>query len=380
MSDDTLDTLPADISLTTQTAQQPLKEHLPAMDESVRRRIQRDGIFGLGQTFEDGLWTTDHLDEYLDQVFTAPAPRLSPFVWARLILGVLDKRIFNRQSGRGAFNIGEKHYDLGNDLFRSMLDKSMSYTCGYWASANTLEQAQDAKLDLICRKLNLQPGQHILDIGCGWGNFAEHAAKHFGARVTGVTVSKEQAEFASRRCEDLPVDIRLQDYRKVNEQFDHVVSIEMIEAVGRKNLPAYYRVVDRCLRDGGHFVLQVISGDTLTRSSDRRLDQYILWLVRNIFPDGYLPRTDELVPPRDTALRIEDWHRYDDDYNQTLLAWANNFDENWKQIVDQYDERFRCRWKFYLHGCAALFRAQLIDVNQVVYTKGKATARYLTVR
>ncbi len=374
------DTLPAESNLKAPEPYQPPLEHHPKMDESVRRRIQRDGIFGLGETYEQGLWSTDHLDEYMDQVFTAPPPRLSPFVWSRLILGALDKRIFNRQAGRGAFNIGEKHYDLGNDLFHSMLDTSMSYTSGYWASADTLEQAQEAKLDLICRKLNLQPGQHILDIGCGWGNFAEHAARNYGTRVTGVTVSKEQAEFARKRCENLPVDIRLQDYREVDELFDHVVSIEMIEAVGRKNLPNYYSVVDRCLSEGGLFALQVISGNTLTRTSDRRLDQYILWLVRNIFPDGYLPRADELVPPRKTALRIVDWHRYDDDYNQTLLAWAARFNENWSQIADQYDERFYRRWNFYLHGCAAMFRAQLIDVNQLVYTKGKTATRFKPVR
>jgi cyclopropane-fatty-acyl-phospholipid synthase len=355
-------------------------EYEPVFDQSTRRRIQREGIFGLGETYEDGLWSTDHLDEYLVQVFSSPAPRISPLVWSRMILAVLDKRLFNRQAGRGAFNIGEKHYDLGNELFRNMLDSSMSYTSGYWASADTLEQAQHEKLDLICRKLNLQPGQHILDIGCGWGNFAEHASREYGARVTGVTVSKEQAELARKRCENFPVEIRLQDYRELNERFDHVVSIEMIEAVGRKNLPEYYRVVDRCLKDGGLFVLQVISGNTLTQNSDRRLDQFILWLVRYIFPDGYLPRTDELLPPRDTDLKIEDWHRYFDDYEQTLRAWASRFNENWEQIADQYDNQFRRRWNFYLYGCAAIFRAQLIDVSQVVYTKGRTKSRYFPVR
>lgn len=356
------------------------KNNQPVFDESTRRRIERDGIYGLGVTFEEGLWSTEHLDDYLTETFNAPATRISVFAWSRLILAAIDKRLFNRQSGRGAFNIGEKHYDLGNDLFRNMLDHSMSYTSGYWASANSLEDAQEAKLDLICRKLNLQPGQHILDIGCGWGNFAEHAARQYGARVTGVTVSKEQAELARQRCEDLPVEIRLQDYRKLNDRFDHVVSIEMIEAVGRKNLPAYYRVVDRCLADGGRFVLQVISGNTLTRTSDRRLDQFILWLVRHIFPDGYLPRSDELLPPRDCTLRIEDWHRFYDDYERTLLTWASRFNDNWNQIANLYDEQFHRRWNFYLHGCAAIFRAQLIDVNQIVYTKGHTSCRYQPVR
>ena len=366
--------------LSTQDASLLSCGHPPEHDALARRRIRREGIYGLGETYQDGLWTCDRLDEYLTEVFRAPAPRLSPFAWSRMILAAIDKRIFNRQSGRGAFNIGEKHYDLGNDLFEKMLDRSMSYTCGYWASADSLEQAQDAKLDLICRKLGLTPGQHILDIGCGWGNFAEHAARHYGVRVTGVTVSKEQADFARKRCEDLPVEIRLQDYREIDGAFDHIVSIEMIEAVGRKNLPVYYQTIDRCLKDGGLFVLQVISGDTLTRHSDRRLDQFILWLVQYIFPDGYLPRTDEILPPRDSSLRIEDWHRFHDDYDRTLLAWAAQFNQNWEHISDQYDERFHRRWNFYLHGCAAIFRAQLIDVSQIVYTKGQAKSRYQPVR
>lgn len=371
---------PAQCKHTTHVKQSMPSDYEPAFDPKTRRRIQREGIFGLGETFEDGLWTTDHLDEYLIQVFSSPAPRISLIAWSRMILAVLDKRFINRQTGRGAFNIGEKHYDLGNDLFRNMLDSSMSYTSGYWASADTLEQAQHDKLDLICRKLDLQPGQHVLDIGCGWGNFAEHAARQYGARVTGVTVSKEQAEFARKRCEDLPVEICLQDYRDLTERFDHVVSIEMIEAVGRKNLPEYYRVVDRCLQEGGLFVLQVISGNTLTRNSDRRLDQFILWLVRYIFPDGYLPRSDELLPPRDTGLKVEDCHRYFDDYEKTLRSWASRFNENWDQIADQYDDRFRRRWNFYLYGCAAIFRTQLIDVSQVVYTKGRTKFRYTPVR
>lgn len=373
-------TSPNECVLSPENARQLSYQYPPSKDESTRRRIQRDGIYGLGETYEAGLWSTDRLDDYLTELFKNPAQRITHLAWSRLILAAIDKRVFNRQAGRGAFNIGEKHYDLGNDLFRNMLDRSMSYTSGYWASADTLEEAQEAKLDLICRKLDLQPGQRILDIGCGWGNFAEYAARQYGAHVTGVTVSKEQAEFARQRCESLPVEIRLQDYRNLNEQFDHIVSIEMIEAVGRKNLPAYYRVIDRCLRDGGLFVLQVISGNTLTHTSDRGLDQFILWLVRYIFPDGYLPRTDELLPPRNTSLRIEDWHRYYDDYDRTLLAWASRFNENWEHIADQYDERFHRRWNFYLQGCAAIFRAKLIDVSQIVYTKGHATSRYQPVR
>lgn len=372
--------LPATASEPLSAAERDLTSGLDIQDDAVRRRIRREGIVGLGETFEEGRWTVERLDDLMYRVFTSPAPRFSPFVWSKLLLTTLDQRVFNRQAGRGAFNIGLRHYDLGNDIFRCMLDESMTYTCGYWADAKTLDEAQEAKLDLICRKLDLQPGQHVLDIGCGWGNFARHAARKHGARVTGITVSQEQAALARERCDGLPVEIRLQDYRDVDEVFDHVVSIEMIEAVGRRNLPTFYRVVDRSLKEGGLFVLQAIFGNTLTRTSDRRLDQFILWLLKYIFPDGYLPRSDELIPPRDTDLRIEDWQRYFDDYERTLLAWASRFNDGWDGIADQYDDNFRRRWNFYLHGCAAAFRARLVDVGQIVYTKGGSTRRFAPSR
>jgi cyclopropane-fatty-acyl-phospholipid synthase len=358
------------------TGKRDLTSDLVIQDDTVRRRIRREGIVGLGEAYEQGHWSADRLDEMMYRIFRSPAPRLSPFVWSKLLLTAFDQRLFNRQTGRGAFNIGRRHYDLGNDLFRCMLDESMTYTCGYWADAETLGEAQEAKLDLICRKLDLQPDQHVLDIGCGWGNFARHAARNYGARITGITVSQEQAVLARERCDGLPVEIRLQDYRDVDEVFDHVVSIEMIEAVGRRNLPTFYRVVDRSLKNGGLFALQVIFGNTLTRTSDRRLDQFILWLLKYIFPDGYLPRSDELVPPRDTDLRIEDWQRYFDDYERTLLAWASRFNDGWDGIAGQYDDNFRRRWNFYLHGCAAAFRARLVDVGQIIYAKGGSTRRF----
>lgn len=344
-------------------------------DPAVRRRVRRNGIVALGEAYEQGHWTSDDLEALMERIFTAP-PRLSAFVWAKLLAAAIDQRLFNRQAGRGAFKIGLKHYDLGNDLFRAMLDSSMTYTSGYWANARTLEEAQTAKLDLICRKLDLKPGQRVLDIGCGWGNFAHHAATKYGAHVTGLTVSKEQAAFAQERCSDLPVEIRLQDYRELQETFDHVVSIEMIEAVGRKNLPTYFRTIDASLKEGGLAVIQVISGDTLSKNSDRGLDQYILWLVKYIFPDGYLPKQHEMIPPGNTRLVIEDWHRFLDDYPRTLRAWTDRFNRNWSTLSAQYDEAFRRRWHFYLRGCSAAFRAGLVDVSQVTYRKGIARRRF----
>ncbi|MFM9996654.1 MAG: cyclopropane fatty acyl phospholipid synthase [Phycisphaerales bacterium] len=339
-------------------------------NQAVLGRARREGVFGLGESYIRGEWSVHRLDEVLYGVFTAPPTRRSARHRLQRLGAIVLDRLLNRQAGRGAFDIGRAHYDLGDPLFRAMLDESMTYTCGVWAGASTLGGAQRAKLELICRKLRLRPGLHVLDIGCGWGNFARYAAERFGVRVTGITVSARQADTARERCRGLPVDIRLQDYRELNETFDRVVSVEMIEAVGRRNLGAFYRVVDRCLSDEGVFVLQAISADTLSRTSHPALDDLVLWLLKHIFPRGYLPAQHELVAPRDTSLLIEGWQSFGPDYDRTLGAWAANFNGAWDQLRDQYGDAFRRRWNFYLHACMAAFRARLIDVHQIVYARG----------
>lgn len=336
-----------------------------------QRHWARDGIYGLGESWMNGEWTVDHLDDFLCQIMSGPIPKISWLSWVRLLGAAAKTRFVDQQAGKGAFRIGEAHYDLGNELFELMLDSSMSYTCGYWKDATDLEEAQRHKLDVLCRKLELEPGMQVLDVGCGWGNFAHHAATHYGVEVTGLTVSAEQAEYAKNRCAALPVNILLQDYRTFDGHFDRIVSIEMIEAVGRRNLPRWYRDIDRWLRPGGCFALQAIVGETISRTSDRRLDQYILWLVRHIFPDGCLPRVQELSA-RGTSMRIDSWERISGDYDRTLLAWYERFEQGWNTISDRYSERFRRCWQFYLLGCAAAFRSGLVDVNQIVYRKSSS--------
>ena len=328
----------------------------------------RAGIYGLGESWIEGNWTVDHLDEFLFRIMSGPVPQISWWNWCRLCAAAAKARFIDQQAGAKAFRIGEAHYDLGNALFETMLDSSMSYTCGYWKNAETLEEAQRDKLEVLCQKLDLKPGMEVLDVGCGWGNFAHHAANHHGVHVTGLTVSKAQAEYANEKCADLPVQILLQDYRTYEGEFDRIVSIEMIEAVGRRNLPRWYRDLDRWLRPGGRFALQAIVGDTMSRTSDRRLDQYILWLVKHIFPDGCLPRAQELSASG-TSLRIDSWERMSGDYDRTLLAWNQRFEAGWNDLSTRYSERFRRCWQFYLLGCAAAFRSGLVDVNQIVYTK-----------
>jgi len=230
-------------------------------DERTYGRVLRDGSLGFGEAYMDGWWDAEKLDEFFDRILRFQLERnvslTLPLIWQAFIA-----RIMNRQARTRAFNVGERHYDTGNDIFEPMLGKTMAYSCGYWDSsvggAKNLDEAQEAKFDLICRKTGLKPGMRILDIGCGWGTFMKYAVEHYGVSAVGVTVSKEQAEWAKTICAGLPIEIRLEDYRNISESFDCVISIGMFEHVGYKNYRSFMRVVARCLKDDGLFLLHTI--------------------------------------------------------------------------------------------------------------------------
>ena len=229
----------------------------------------------------DGWWECKSLDQFFYKLFMAKIPEKVVFNLP-VLLSVASAKIFNRQAKSRAFEVGEKHYDLDNKLFSAMLGQSMAYSCGYWNKAKNLDDAEFAKYDLICQKLNLQAGQRVLDIGCGWGGFAKYAAENYKVSVVGITISKEQAEFARKLCKGLKVEIKVQDYRELNEKFDNIISIGMFEHVGPKNHREYMKVAKRCLKDNGLFLLHTIGSLTSGNSSDP-------WLNKYIFPNGVLP-------------------------------------------------------------------------------------------
>jgi cyclopropane-fatty-acyl-phospholipid synthase len=335
-------------------------------------RIISQQSLGLGESYMDGWWDCEKLDEFFHHILRAKID--SKIKNNReLLFRIFVAKFFNLQSANRAFQIGERHYDLGNDLFENMLDKRMVYSCGYWKDSKTLDQAQEDKLELVCRKLRLRPGMKVLDIGCGWGSLARYAAEKHKVSVTGITVSKEQVEVGRKVCDGLPVEIRLQDYRDVVDEFDCIVSLGMIEHVGYKNYRTYMEVVNRCLKDDGLFLLHTIGGNKSAKTTDP-------WLNKYIFPNSMLPSIRQIGKSTEGLFVMEDWHNFSADYDKTLIAWYKNFENNWDKIKSNYDERFFRLWKYYLLSCAGAFRARKNQLWQIVLSKAGIPGGYQSVR
>jgi cyclopropane-fatty-acyl-phospholipid synthase len=335
-------------------------------------RVANEGFLGFGESYMDGDWDCDQLDVLSFKIIRADIEAQVKKSPRMLWLGALSK-LFNRQTKQRASKDVQSHYNIGNDLYEAMLDKRMTYTCGYWKNAKTLDQAQEAKLDLVCRKIGLKKGMTVLDIGCGWGSFAKYAAQKYGAKVVGVTIAKEQVALARELCKGLPVEIRLQDYRDVNDQFDRIVSLGMFEHVGHKNYREYFRVARRCLKDDGMFLLHTIGSSWDMYGSDPWMDKYI-------FPGGALPGVAQLGKALEHQFVIEDWHNFGQDYDSTLIAWWKNFDKNYDKLKSRYNSRFYRMWRMYLLGTAGNFRARNIHLWQLVLTKQGIVGGYNAVR
>jgi cyclopropane-fatty-acyl-phospholipid synthase len=324
-------------------------------------RVLRDAALGLGESYMDGWWDCDEIDVLIDRILRADLERKVRGSW-RIKLYYLRSRIFNLQNRTRSFQVGQKHYDLGNDLYRAMLDKRMNYTCGYWKNAGNLDDAQEAKLDLVCKKINVQPGMRILELGCGWGSFAKYVAEKYDAHVLGVTVAKEQVELGMQLCKGLPVELRLLDYREVSGQYDAVVSIGIMEHVGYRNYRTYMEVTNRCLKDDGIAFIHTIGGNRSVTTTNP-------WTEKYIFPNSMLPSIAQLGNAMEGLFVMEDWHNFGPDYDKTLMAWYRNFENAWEELKHLYDERFRRMWRFYLLSSAGGFRSRGTQLWQVVMTK-----------
>jgi cyclopropane-fatty-acyl-phospholipid synthase len=330
-------------------------------DERVWSRVLRDGTLGAGESYEEGWWDVPELDQFIERVTRVRLGEALRENWM-LVAHAVRARLLNLQSITRSFDNGQRHYDIGNDLYEAMLDRRLLYTCAYWPNATTLEEAQEAKLDLVCRKIGLRRGMRVLDLGCGWGGFAAFAAERYEVSVTGFTVSQEQVKWAGDHYAHLPVDIRLDDYRNATGTYDAVVSIGLMEHVGWKNYRSYMELVDRLLVPGGVAFIHTIIGNHPRSHIDP-------WFDRYIFPNAVLPTHARLAAAMEDLFICEDLHNIGEDYDRTLMEWFYRFDAAWPKLRASYGDAFYRRWKYYLLICAGAFRSRSQQLFQIVMTR-----------
>jgi cyclopropane-fatty-acyl-phospholipid synthase len=330
-------------------------------DEDFYARVLRQGSLGFGESYMERWWDVEDLEELIYRLLNAHLDERVR-TW-RDAIAYISAALFNRQRRARAFAVGERHYDLGNDLYEGMLDSRMIYSCGYWQNARTLEEAQRAKLDLVFRKLDLKRGQRVLDVGCGWGGALEYAAREYGVEGVGITISREQADYARNKCAGLPIEIRLQDYRETRGDFDHIYSIGMFEHVGPKNYRRYLQTLRRCLRSGGRFLLHTIGANS---ASKRRTNDP--WIEKYIFPNSKLPTEPQIAAAIEGVFSVAGRQAIGAHYVPTLRTWRANFERHWATLRKTRDDAFFRMWEFYLNSSAATFRAAKNDVWQFLLT------------
>jgi len=326
-------------------------------DRRLYARILKQGTLGLGEAYVEGWWECKALDQFFYRLLHYGIDRQTSYpllAWRKWWA-----RISNLQTVRRAFMVGKQHYDVGNNLYKRMLDPLLIYSCGYWQTAESLADAQVDKLHLVFDKLQLKSGMRVLDIGCGWGGAARYAAQHYGVEVVGVSISKQQVDLANAHKGDLPVDYIYQDYRDLQGRFDRIYSIGMFEHVGQKNYRTYLAKVSGLLVDDGLFLLHTIGKNISSPACDP-------WIDRYIFPNGALPSIQQIGKACEGVFVVEDMHNFGPDYDTTLQAWHHNFTQAWPQLENNYDPTFRRMWEYYLLSCAGAFRARDIQVWQWV--------------
>lgn len=340
-------------------------------DERLYSRVLAQGSLGFGEAYMDGWWDCEQIDEAICRIMRVGVDSaVRPW---HDITRVLLARLLNMQTKRRAYEVGRHHYDIGNALYERMLGRHMVYSCGYWARADNLDDAQYDKMDLIARKLGLEPGMRVLDIGCGWGELARFMASEYGAEVVGVTISREQAEYGQQLCQGLPAEIRLQDYRDVSGTFDRIVSVGMFEHVGYKNYRVFMETCARILPSDGLLLLHTIGNNITTATTDP-------WIERYIFPNSMLPSAAQVAEAADEIMVLEDWHNFGTHYDPTLRSWLANFDAHWAELADDYGERFYRMWRYYLLCCAGSFRARKNHLWQLVLSPQGQPGGYVAPR
>jgi cyclopropane-fatty-acyl-phospholipid synthase len=334
------------------------------LDEGFYRRVAAEGSLGLGESYMDGWWECDAVDQFIERILRAGLGNGASDAW-RARLARLPSKFLNMESKGRVGKVAEEHYDLSREMFMSFLDPYNQYSCGYFDGTDDLAEAQEKKMDMICNKVGICGGERVLDIGCGWGGLSRYMAETRGCEVVGVNISDEQIAHAREFCDGLPVEIRKQDYRDLDESFDKIVSVGMFEHVGARNHRTFAEVARRCLKDDGAFLLQTIGGNEASEHCDA-------WIAKYIFPRGALPGVSQIGEAVDGLFVTEDLHNMGPHYDRTLMSWHENFAGAWPELKENMDpapdERFRRMWEYYLLSCAGAFRARSIQLWQIVLT------------
>lgn len=349
----------------------PKPYDIQVKNERFYSQVALRGNLGAGESFVAGDFDVDQLDETFYRILKLPKSFIA-LDWPLWFSG-LKNLLINEQSLKRAFVVGQKHYDLGLDLFEAMLDPLLVYSCGYWKDAKNLEDAQKAKLELVCKKMGLKKGMKVLDVGSGYGGFAKYAAENYGVEVTGVTVSQLQLEESQRRCQGLNVHFYLQDWRSVTGLFDRIVSIGQFEHVGTKNYSDYVRKMRTLLKSDGLFLLHTIGTFESSWTADP-------WLTKYIFPNGKTPSLTQISKAFEGQFVLEDLHNFGAYYDKTLMAWFQNFNSHWPELKEHYSERFYRIWKYYLLSCAGAFRARKMHLWQLVFSPNGVPDGYQSIR
>ena len=349
----------------------PAPQDVTIKHKHMFRRALREGSLGFGNSYIEGWWDCDSLDQTITQVLRAGIyERISKWTVAMFIQSV----ILNPQTVSKSRKVGKTHYDVGNNLYSKMLDQRMIYSCGYWKDANTLDEAQEAKLDLVARKLELEPGMRVLDIGCGWGGAARFMAERYGVKVLGISISKEQIKYAKEAHQDMPgLEFRLEDYRNLSDRFDRIYSIGMFEHVGMKNYATYFQQVRRLLEPDGLSLLHTIGSNESVKSGDA-------WISEHIFPNSMLPSITQIASAIENVFVVEDWHNFGPDYDRTLMHWYQRFNKVWPELESSYSPEFYRKWRYYLLSCVGTFRSRRTQLWQVVLSPRGRMGGYIAPR
>lgn len=340
-------------------------------DPARMKQMSGDISLAAGEAYMDGAWQSNQLDETFNRVLSNIQSETTASFKTKAAFFLMHW-LSNLQSIRRSKQVAEEHYNLGQDLYIKMLGPTMAYTCAYWKDANSLEEAQNAKYDLVCRKLQLKPGERLLDLGCGFGGLSKFAAEHYGVEATGVNISTDQLDFARKQVGDLPITYVESDYRHThnynpnNIPFDKVASVGLCEHIGMKNLKNYIQTIRSQVKEDGLALVHTIGKNMTTPYTDP-------WIRKYIFPHGSLPSLVSLTKACEGQFTIEDIQNFGPDYDKTLMAWFKNFDANWDSLKNQYDERFYRMFSYYLRSCAGGFRARSMQLWQLLLSPNGTT-------